>query len=293
MSSEWANATVGALSTAAMYGLVAAGFVVLFRATKVLSFAQGSFMLIGSLLFYSFVKSAGLPLYPALILALLASGVAGWLTYRFIFAYMVGVEPFVVAIATLGLSAALQAAAYIIWGTSPLTLPNVLSTRTHNLLGTFNVTAIDIFAVLLAVVLGLLVALGMRYSRLGIQMRATADGQQLAAYTGIHVTRISALAWGVGAAFAGAGGIVYALTNNLNPSSVPTVGLAVFPAIILGGLDSYYGAFIGALLVGALDSVIGVTLGGEWQDPIAYVVLLVVLLIRPRGLFGSREIVRI
>jgi len=292
MSSEWANATVGGLTTAAMYGLVAAGFVVLFRATKVLSFAQGAFMLIGTLLFYSFVKSAGLPLYPALILALAASGLAGWLTYRFIFSYMVGAEPFVVAIATLGLSAAFEALAYIFWGTAPLTLPSVLSTQAHRL-GPFNVTAVDIFSVGLAIVLGLAVAVAMRYSRIGIQMRATADGQQLAAYRGIHVTRVSALAWGVGAALAGAGGIVYALTNNLDPSSVPTVGLSVFPAIILGGLDSYLGAFVGALLLGALTSVIGVTLGGGWQDPVAYVALLVVLLIRPRGLFGSREIVRI
>jgi branched-chain amino acid transport system permease protein len=292
MSSEWANATVGGLTTVAVYSLVAAGFVVLFRATRVLSFAQGSFMLLGALFFYSLTHSAGMPLYPALIIALVASGAVGWLSYRFIFSYMVGAEAFVVAIATLGLSAAFEAVAYIIWGTTPLTLPNVLSTQTHDLLG-FNVTAVDIFCVLLAVVLGIAVAVAMRYTRIGIQMRATADGQQLAAYSGIHVTRISALAWGVGAALAGAGGIAFALTNNLDPSSVPTVGLSVFPAIILGGLDSYLGAFVGSLLLGALDSVIGVTLGGQWQDPVAYVVLVVVLLIRPRGLFGSREIVRI
>jgi branched-chain amino acid transport system permease protein len=293
MSSEWANATVGALTSTAMYGLVAAGFVVLFRATKVLSFAQGSFMLIGTLIFYSFVKTAGIPLYPALVLALIASGLIGWLTYRFIFSYMVGAESFVVAIATLGLSAAFQALAFIIWGTDPLTLPDVLSTKSHQLFGTFNITAVDIFSVLLAVVLGVLAAIGIRYTRIGIQMRATADGPQLAAYSGIHVTRVSALAWGVGAAFAGAGGIVYAFTNNLNPASVPTVGLSVFPAIILGGLDSYSGAFIGAFIVGVLDSVIGIELGGQWQDPIAYCILLVVLLIRPQGLFGSRDIVRI
>lgn len=292
MSSEWANATVGGLTTVAMYSLVGAGFVVLFRATRVLSFAQGSFMLLGALFFYTLTQSAGMPLYPALVVALIASGAAGWLCYRFIFSYMVGAESFVVAIATLGLAAAFEAAAYIIWGTTPLTLPPVLSTQSHHVLG-FNVTAVDVFCVLLAIVLGIAVAVGMRYTRVGIQMRATADGQQLAAYSGIHVTRISALAWGVGAALAGAGGIVYALTNNLDPSSIPTVGLSVFPAIILGGLDSYLGAFVGALLLGALDSVIGVTLGGQWQDPVAYIVLVVVLLIRPRGLFGSREIVRI
>jgi branched-chain amino acid transport system permease protein len=292
MSSEWANATVGGLTTVAMYALVGAGFVVLFRATRVLSFAQGAFMLLGALFFYSLTQSAGMPLYPALIVALVASGAAGWLSYRFIFSYMVGAEAFVVAIATLGLAAAFEAAAYIIWGTTPLTLPSLLSTQAHTL-GPFHVTAVDIFCILLAIVLGLAVAVGMRYTRVGIQMRATADGQQLAAYSGIHVTRISALAWAVGAALAGAGGIVYALTNNLDPSSVPTVGLSVFPAIILGGLDSYGGVFVGALVLGALDSVIGVTLGGQWQDPVAYIVLVVVLLIRPRGLFGSREIVRI
>jgi branched-chain amino acid transport system permease protein len=292
MSSEWANATVGGLTTVAMYGLVGAGFVVLFRATRVLSFAQGAFMLLGALFFYSLTQSAGMPLYPALIVALVAAGAAGWLSYRFIFSYMVGAEPFVVAIATLGLAAAFEAAAYIIWGTTPLTLPSVLSTQARAL-GGFHVTAVDIFCVLLAIVLGIAVAVGMRYTRVGIQMRATADGQQLAAYSGIHVTRISALAWAVGAALAGAGGIVYALTNNLDPSSIPAVGLSVFPAIILGGLDSYAGVFVGALVLGALDSVIGVTLGGQWQDPVAYIVLVVVLLLRPRGLFGSREIVRI
>ncbi len=293
MTSEWANATVGALTTAATYGLVAAGFVVLFRATKVLSFAQGSFMLLGALLFYSFVKTAGVPLYPALILALLASGVLGWLTYRFIFSYMVGAEAFVVAIATLGLSTVFQAAAFIIWGSAPLNLPKVLSSAPHLLFDTFSYSAIDTFSVGLAIILGIVVAIGIRYTRVGIQMRATADGQQLAAYNGIHVTRVSALAWATGAAFAGAGGIVYSLTNNLNPASVPTVGLAVFPAIILGGLDSYSGAFIGALVIGVLDSVIGIAFGGQWQDPVAYSVLLVVLLIRPRGLLGSHEIVRI
>jgi len=106
--------------------------------------------------------------------------------------------------ARMGLAAAFEAAAYIIWGTTPLTLPPVLSTQSHHVLG-FNVTAVDVFCVLLAIVLGIAVAVGMRYTRVGIQMRATADGQQLAAYSGIHVTRISALAWGVGAALAGAG----------------------------------------------------------------------------------------
>jgi branched-chain amino acid transport system permease protein len=115
----------------------------------------------------------------------------------------------------------------------------------------------------------------------------------LAAYSGIHVTRISATAWGIGAGLAGAGGIAYAVSNGLDPVQLPAVGLAVFPVIILGGLDSFGGAFVGAILVALLQTLIGITVGGQWQSVIAYTVLLVVLLVRPRGLFGSRDVVRI
>jgi branched-chain amino acid transport system permease protein len=293
MASEWSNIVVGTITLASIYALVASGFVILFRATKVLSFAQGAFMLIAASTFYSLLTAAHLSLYVALILAILISGVLGWLTYTLIFARMVGAQPFVVAIATLGLATAFQGGGYLIWGANYLQIPLVFSYEPHVLFGTFHYNDIDAFVVIMTIILGVVVAVGIRYTRLGIQMRATADGPTLAAYSGIHVARISGLAWAVGAALAGAGGIEYALSYGLDPTNIPSVGLAVFPVIILGGLDSFGGAFLGAVLVALLQTIIGITVGGQWQDPIAYFVLVVVLLIRPRGLFGSRDVVRI
>jgi branched-chain amino acid transport system permease protein len=293
MASEWSNVVVGTITLASIYALVASGFIVLFRATKVLSFAQGAFMMIGASIFYSLLTAGHLSLYPALIIAIVASGVLGWFTYAVVFSRMVGAQPFVIAIATLGLATAFQGGGYLIWGANTLQLPLLVSYEPKILFGTFHYNDIDEFIVVLTFVLAIIVALVVRYTRVGIQMRATADGPTLAAYSGIHVTRISALAWGIGAALAGAGGIEYAIANGLDPSQLPGVGLAIFPVIILGGLDSYGGAFVGAVLVSLLQTILGITVGGQWQVPATYLVLVVVLLIRPRGLFGSRDVVRI
>ena len=292
MGSEWSNIIVGTLVLAAIYGLVAAGFVIVFRATKVLSFAQGGFMLIGALIFYTFINN-NLGLYPSMLAALVAMLVIGWVVYRFLFAFMAGAEPFIVAVATLGLSTVAQMIAFMIWGPAELTLPNLVSYTPRVLIGGITYTSADVLAICVTIVTGGLTALAIRYTRLGIRMRATADGAVLAAYTGINVTSVSGLAWGVGAALASVGGILYAVVYGLDPTGMPSVGLAVFPAIILGGLDSFEGAFLGAFIVGIISSVVSVTLGGQWQDPIAYLALLAVLLLRPRGLFGGREIVRI
>jgi branched-chain amino acid transport system permease protein len=293
MPSEWSNVVVGTIVLASIYGTVAAGFVVLFRATKVLSFAQGGFMLIGALFFYTLTNNEGWSIYPSMVVAIVGSLVLGWLTYRLLFARLVGSEPFVMAIATLGVATVFQMVAYMIWGTNILYLPSLTSFTPKLLFGTFSYNQTDVITVAMAIVLGVGVALIIRFTRVGIQMRATADQQELAAYSGIHVTRVCGLAWGIGAALACAGGIAYALSNNVDPSSIPSIGLDVFPAIILGGLDSYLGAYVGAILVGFLNTEIGITIGGQWQDAVAYLVLLAVLLIRPRGLFGSHDILRI
>jgi branched-chain amino acid transport system permease protein len=291
--SEWSNIVVGTVTLSAIYALVASGFIILFRATKVLSFAQGAYMLIGASVFYSMITAWHVPLYPAIIVSIVIAGILGWLTYQLVFSRMVGVPPFIVAIATIGLSTTFQGIGYLIWGANPLLLPLVFPYEPKKLFGTFFYNDIDEFIVFLAIILCVVVALIIRYTRVGIQMRAVADGPALAAYSGIHVTRISAMAWGMGAALAGAGGIAYAVSNGLDPVQLPAVGLAVFPVIILGGLDSYAGAFVGAVVVALLQTLIGITVGGQWQSVIAYTVLLFVLLVRPRGLFGSRDVVRI
>jgi branched-chain amino acid transport system permease protein len=293
MASEWSNIVVATITLASIYALLGSGFVILFRATKVLSFAQGSFMLIGGSIFYTFLTAAHLEVYLALICSIGATGVVGWLTYVVVFSRMIGGQPFVISIATLGLATLFEGAGYLIWGAQQLQLPLVFSYEPKVLLGTFHVNDIDEFVVILTAALSILVALGLRYTKIGMQMKAVADAPRLAAYSGIHVSRISGFAWGIAAALAGAGGVAYAVSNGLDPGIIPGVGLTVFPVIILGGLDSFGGVFVGAILISLLQTMIGIYVGGNWQGPLAYVVLLIVLLIRPQGIFGSRDVVRI
>jgi branched-chain amino acid transport system permease protein len=292
MNSEISNIIVGTLVQGTIFGIVGAGFVVLFRATKVLSFAQGAFMLIGALIFYS-LTNAGLEMYLALVLSIIGAAILGLFLYQILFARMVGREQFIVAIATIGLGSVIQMIAIMIWGANVLNIVTPLSNAPTTLFGFILYNQVDIFVIVLGIVLGGGTIVWLRYSRMGVQMRATADSEQLAAYSGISVPKIAGSAWAIAAALGAAGGIMYSIGNGLDPVGLPTLGLAVFPGIILGGLDSVGGAFIGGLLVGLLQSIVALKIGGLWQDPVSYMVLLVVLVLRPRGLFGSQEIARI
>lgn len=292
MNSELSNVIVGTLVQGTIFGIVGAGFVVLFRATKVLSFAQGSFMLVGALIFYT-LTNAGLNMYLSLLISIIGAGILGLSTYQLLFARMVGREQFIVAIATIGLGSVIQMIAIMIWGANVLNIVTPLSNTPRTLLGFLEYTQVDLFVVVLGIILGGGIVLWLRFSRMGVQMRATADSEQLAAYSRISVPKIAGSAWAIAAALGAAGGIMYSIGNGLDPIGLPTLGLAVFPAIILGGLDSVGGAFVGGIVLGFVQAIVAIEVGGLWQDPISYMVLLAFLVVYPRGLFGSREIARI
>jgi branched-subunit amino acid ABC-type transport system permease component len=120
-----------------------------------------------------------------------------------------------------------------------------------------------------------------------------ANDSSLAAYGGVRVTRISALAWGISAAAAGAAGVGYTLGTVIDPTSLPALGIVVFPAIIIGGLDSLGGVAVGSLVLALVQTVVSVYVGSTWQDIVAYGLLLALLWVRPTGLFGSKNLVRV
>jgi branched-chain amino acid transport system permease protein len=127
----------------------------------------------------------------------------------------------------------------------------------------------------------------------GLRMRAVACDPSLAAYGGVRVRRISALAWGISAAVAGAAGVGYTLGKVIDPSALPSLGIVVFPAIIIGGLDSLAGVAAGSVILALVQTLASVYVGTNWEDVVAYGLLLVLLWVRPNGLFGSRQLVRV
>jgi len=277
-----------------LYALVGVGFVILFRSTGVVNFAQGALMVLAAYLVYTCAESLHLALWICFIVSMVAIGVLGGLFYLGMFRRMVGADLFVTVIATLGLSVVLQMVTIMIWGAQVRPMPELPSGKTLFSIVGIPFTAVDLVAILLSVVLIAILELCLRKTILGIATRAVADSSHLAALMKVRVHGISALAWAVSAFCAGAAGCVLSLVvGSVDPVSIGQLGLLVFPVVIIGGVDSVNGALIGGILVAAIQNVVQYYLGGNWVDPLAYAALLVMLLVRPRGLFGSRAVARI
>jgi branched-chain amino acid transport system permease protein len=286
-----ANLAVSIIVLAAVYSLIGSGFVVMFRATGVLSFAQGSFLLLGTLAFYS-LSRAGVPGAPALVAACLVVGLLAAVLYLVLFD-RARPDPLFLSLATAGLSVALGALALIVWKPDLFQMPSTLSTQAHTLVGGVRASPAQIFEVALALALAFAFVLFLRFTPVGLRMRATSDSRELAHYAGIRVSRVSALAWGISGAVAAAGGIAYSIGQSVDPSTFSGIGLAVFPAIIVGGMDSLLGVVVGSLLLAAIQSLVDYHFGSRWDVVIPYVLLLGVLAVRPTGLFGSKAVARV
>lgn len=278
-----------------MYALVAVGFVLIYKATSIINFAQGELVMLAGYAAAVMLGVPGLPLW-LMVLVLCTGMVAlGFVLERGILRPMVGQPLVSVIMVTIGLSFVLQGLVAIIWGagTRRLALPVRLEPY---VIGPVFVSPINVVAAVIAIVF--LVAFGWFFtrSRLGVAMRAVADDQQAAMVAGIRVSRVFALSWAISGLAAAAGGIIWG--NMLGASALLSlVGLKVFPVVILGGLDSIAGAIVGGLIMGAVESVAAGYLdpyvGGGTKDFIPYVLMILVLFIRPYGIWGHATIERV
>jgi branched-chain amino acid transport system permease protein len=293
MNTDLANIIASGLTTGCIYALIGVGFVVVFRATGVVSFAQGAFMVLGSLLFGT-ISNHGGGLAVGLVVVCAVLAVVGALIYRLVFARLVGAEAFVLSVATVGLGTLVAAVVLLIWGpTTILITPQFSADSRYHIVGALALTPRDVFTLVLTIVIFALILVGLHRTPIGLRMRAVAGNARLAAHVGVDVVRTSTAAWAIGGLTAGLAGVVYLLGTQPDPGSVYSLGLAAFPAILLGGLDSVAGSLVGGLLIGLLQATVGVYIGGEWQDVVSYGVLLAVLLLRPQGIFGSPEVARL
>ncbi|MAT05175.1 MAG: hypothetical protein CL424_09045 [Acidimicrobiaceae bacterium] len=293
MSQQLADVLVGTVVLASIYALVGIGIVILFRSTAVVNFAQGAFMVAGAYLFYWGLEDVGLSWPLALLLSMSAMAVFGALCYVTMFRRLVGFDPFILVIATLGLGVVIQTVVAVIWGSSVRIMPGVFSLAPIDLPGNLRITPSALFGVVAAVVLIAALDLSMLRTRVGVRMRAVADRTLLASFVGVNVHLVSASAWAISSVCAGVAGAAFALQHELNPLSINALGLVAFPAVLLGGMDSIRGALVGGLLMALIQNLVTTYIGGIWSDVSAYVVLLAILLVRPSGIFGSPTLARL
>ncbi len=282
-----------------IYALVALGFTIIYKASRVINFAQGELLLVGAYLISSFSLDWKLPFALAVAVALAITAAIGILFERFILRRMVGRPPFSIVMITIGLDIVLLSAVTVRWGYNVRVGGDPWGSSGFSAAGlrfdwvalwTIGVTAVAVF----------LLFLFFRYTRYGVAMRATAFDQEAALAVGIRVRTMYAIAWAFAAMVATIGGVFLAgFPRNLDPAT-GLVALRAFPAIIVGGLDSTLGAVVGGIVIGLIEVLtagyqpeLAPWLGKNFHVVAAYVVMLLVLLVRPYGLFGTPEVERV
>ena len=283
--------TVSGLSTGMIYALAAAGFVVIYKASDVLNFAQGDLLLLGTYLIFFAVAQTGLPWSLGVLVTVLLAVAVALAVERLVLRPLVG-EPIISMImVTIGLSSVLRGAINAIWGPNPRAFESFLPAG-DLVIGPAVLSAARVLSIPIA--LAVLAGLGLffRYTRDGIAMRAIADDQQAALSMGISIPRVFGVAWGLAAASAAIGGIMLGNIVGVSPN-VAAIGLRVFPVVILGGLDSIKGAVVGGAIIGLLEVYVGFYVGHGLNLVVPYLVLIMVLMVRPYGLFGKEIIERV
>jgi len=283
--------TVSGLTNGAIYALVALGFVLIYKSSDVINFAQGELLLFGAYLTFFFVAQQGLIWPLGVLLTLLVAVLIGVLIERFVLRPLIGEPVISMIMVTIGLSSLLKAIVNAIWGPVPREFPPFIPSHEVHL-GTAVVGMDRLLAIVIALILLGLFSLFFRYSREGIAMRAIADDQQAALSMGISVRRVFAVSWSIAAATAAVGGVMVANIVGVS-GDVSGVGLRVFPVVILGGLDSIPGAILGGAIIGLLEAYTGGYIGQGLSQVIPFIILVLILMVRPYGLFGQEIIERV
>jgi branched-chain amino acid transport system permease protein len=278
-----------------MYGLIALGFVLIYKATDAINFAQGEFVMFAGFIAAGVANIAELSFWVSAACAIAGMVALGFGLERVVLRPLIGQPIISVVMATIGLAAVLRGGAVLLFGAGTQAIAMPVS-DTPLLLGPVMLAPVQMVGAGVSIVfLGAFTWFFLK-SRIGIAMRAVADSQQVAMAMGINVRRYFALAWAMAGVVSALGGLVWGAMLGVD-NQLALVGLKVFPVVILGGLDSVLGAVVGGLIVGIVENLAAgyfdPLVGGGTKDFAPYLLMILVLMLRPEGMFGRRRIERV
>src|SRR5271155_3385860 len=278
-----------------MYALIALGFVLIYKATDAINFAQGEFVMFAGFIAAGAADLAGAPFWVSALLSVGGMLVLGFGLERVVLRPLIGRPVISVVMATIGLAAVLRGSATLAFGAGTRAIVMPISDSPISL-GPVTVPPVQLVGAGVSLVFFAGFTWFFQKSRVGVAMRAVADSQQVAMAMGINGQRYFALAWAMAGVVSALGGIVWGAMLGVD-NQLALVGLKVFPVVILGGLDSIIGAVVGGLIVGIVENLAAGYLdpyvGGGTKDFAPYVLMIVVLMVRPEGIFGRRRIERV
>jgi branched-chain amino acid transport system permease protein len=279
-----------------VYGLIAMGFVLIYKASGVFNFAQASLVMVGAWFLWSLLEWLNLPLGVALVLTMVLAGLLGWVVQRLFLTPLAGQPLFSLVMITIALSAGFDGLTVSIWGgpmkTYPFALPGPEVIALGPLqIGTEYVWIVGLCGAALAIFFAFF-----KFTKLGLGMRATSDNQRIGLSCGIPLSGVFSWAWILSAVLAGVAGIFLGLRVGLH-TQLATIGLKVLPVVLLGGLESLAGAVVGGIIIGVAEVMAGAYLdplvGGGLKDLFPFIIMIIILFVRPQGLFGWKIIERV
>ena len=284
---------INGLSLGFLYALSALGFVMIFKSSSVLNLAHGELLAIGAFMFLVFSAWAGLPLVVAFALTLVGTFALGFVVERLFLRPLIGESLIEVIMLTLGLGIMFKGLLLFIFGGDIHDYPKFLPQGLSLQLGAIQIPSVNVASFIIGIAFLILFGFFFKYSSQGIYMRSVADNQAAALSLGVHVRRVFALSWAIAFIVAAMSGIVLGIINGINVHELSAIGLKVFPVVILGGLDSIGGAILGGIIIGLLETFTGGYISTSLREVIPYIVLIIILMVRPYGLFGLVEIERV
>ena len=287
----WAQLIVNGLALGSLYTLTAFGIVLIFKTTDVITFAQGETAMFCTFIAFSLLTGLQLPFVVAFVLTIIFAILMGTVIERVVLRRVGKTSMLNSVIVTVGLALIFLGVAGWIWGYETRPFPAPVSGPPFRL-GTIVLSQLNALILVVTLVLMLILFAFFRYSLTGIAMRAVAQNRLAAQLMGINIDRINAIGWGVGTALGAVTGILIAPLNYLDPTMMGDVALKAFAAAVLGGFTSLPGAVVGGLLLGIIDSVVGFQVP-ELRTTIAFLLIVLVLVVRPGGLLGTHEIKKV
>jgi branched-chain amino acid transport system permease protein len=287
----FAQVLFSGLALGSIYGLVALGFAVVFKATDVFNFAQGMLAVCGAYFAVTAISMLQLPFPVAVLFMVIASAVLGIVIHMLLIQPLSGRSMLAVIMVTIAVSIVLRAVIEIIYGPQGRTLASPLPSGVIRI-GELRISQLHLIAALVSWGCMALFGAFFRFTSVGLLMRATADGHEAALVSGVNVNLMNRLAWAIGSVLAAIGGLFLGQLQIVS-TELESIGLLALPAVVIGGMQSIPGAIVGGLLVGLIEQFAASYISPKSSDIAIYGLLLLLLLVRPWGLFGQRELGRV
>lgn len=280
-----------------VYALIAIGFVIILKCSKAFNIAQGQFVMIGGYLGYTFLVTFQLPVWASILAAIAVAVIMGGLIERLTLRPLVGQSVLAIIMMTIALGTILEGIATLVWGGEYKAYHGVLPTLTLKV-GDFSIPPETLIGIIVSIIVVVLLMILFRYAKVGLAMRATAEDEQVVQSAGIKVTTIYTISWMIACVVGVVSGIILGGTSGVMVS-MSEVGMKAFAVVLLGGIDSVGGAILAGIIIGILENIAAGYLdplmpsGGGVANVFPFIVIIIVLVFKPHGLFGLKRIERI